>query len=94
MVKICPVCGFDDLDSAPYDNNGNPSYEICSCCGFEFGFHDSSEHMTFEKYREEWMLRGFPFEFKPDIPNIWNEEIMRKQLLNISRQNYSPRLLR
>ena len=29
---ICPICGFDKLQFEP-----NNSYEICACCGYEFG---------------------------------------------------------
>ena len=39
-MHMCPVCGYIGLNEQPYDDNGCPSYEICSCCGFEFGFDD------------------------------------------------------
>lgn len=40
MKYICPVCGFKGLTEPAYDDQGNHSYEICSCCGFQFGFDD------------------------------------------------------
>ena len=27
-LKICPVCGYDDLTEVPYDSNGFPTYVI------------------------------------------------------------------
>jgi len=37
----CPICGFPDLDEPPYDSDGeNPSFDICPCCGIEFGYED------------------------------------------------------
>ena len=40
---ICPVCGFNDLKEAPFGLNQEPSYEICPCCGFEFGFDGGND---------------------------------------------------
>jgi hypothetical protein len=37
----CPICGYDRLDEPPYDENGNSSFDICPCCGIEFGYEDS-----------------------------------------------------
>ena len=76
---ICPVCGFPDLDEPPYDN-GNPSYNICDCCGFEFGYDDGSEEMSFETYRKKWIDEGAKWFTKESKPNNWN---LKQQLLNI-----------
>jgi len=40
-VYLCPVCGSAEFNVPPYDSNGIPSFQMCSC-GFEFGFDDSS----------------------------------------------------
>ncbi|MBC2600634.1 hypothetical protein [Puniceicoccus vermicola] len=37
---VCPVCGEAGLKERPYDDDGSPSFEMCTC-GFEFGFDDS-----------------------------------------------------
>jgi len=55
---MCPVSGYIGLNEQPYDDNGCASYEICSCCGFEFGFDDNDQGKTFEQYREKWILNG------------------------------------
>jgi transcription elongation factor Elf1 len=46
---ICPVCGFNGLKEAPYGPNQEPSYEICSNCGVEFGFDDRKEGKSHEQ---------------------------------------------
>jgi hypothetical protein len=56
---FCPVCGAkaDDNEWRPYDAEGHPSYDICSC-GFEYGFNDSGEpphDKSWESYREKWL---------------------------------------
>jgi rubredoxin len=38
----CPVCGYDNLDSPPYDDYDIPSFDICLCCGCEFGYNDAT----------------------------------------------------
>ena len=78
MIKkkyICPVCGFDQLNEPPYDDKNNPSYEICSCCGFEFGVDEG-----FKGFRACWIEIGAKW-FVPKLkPREWNVE---KQLKNI-----------
>lgn len=37
----CPVCGFAGLDRPPYSADGEPSFQMCDRCEFEFGFDDS-----------------------------------------------------
>ncbi|MED4649062.1 hypothetical protein P9293_17030 [Bacillus inaquosorum] len=40
MKYTCPVCRFKGLTEPAYDKEGTHSYEICPCCGFQFGFDD------------------------------------------------------
>jgi hypothetical protein len=56
----CPVCGKKSLDKdwRPYDKDGHPSYDICSC-GFEYGFDDRGEPPygnSWKNYREKWLM--------------------------------------
>ena len=48
--------------TAPYSAHfGMPSYEVCPCCGFEFGNDDepgTAQPATFEQFLNEWMLDG------------------------------------
>jgi hypothetical protein len=83
MKYICPVCGYPDLDEAPYDAQSNPSYNICSCCGFEYGFDDGSKKNTFKEFREKWIYEGCNWFTKEKKPIGWSLE---KQLLNIKNK--------
>jgi hypothetical protein len=80
--NVCPVCGYDKLAELPY-NNGNASFEICSCCGFQFGFDDDDGNYSFKSYRDEWINRGFPVFNASKAPAIWNVDILNGQLKNI-----------
>jgi|SRR4051812_22097390 hypothetical protein len=65
MKHMCPVCGFPNMAEAPQD------YEICPCCGTEFGL-DDFEH-THEELRKAWMGRGAPWFSKHTArPAGWN----------------------
>jgi len=84
-VNICPICGYDKLLEPPYDEFGIGSYEICACCGFEFGYTDEDENFTFESYRKEWIDKGCLFSYRKDKPEIWSLEVAFKQLKNLDR---------
>lgn len=88
----CPVCGFSKLEEPPYDIQGYPTYVICSCCGFEFGFDDSSKGLTFEEYRKDWIDDGFNFFSKESKPQNWSKGTMLKQLKNAEKTTWEPRI--
>lgn len=92
LLNICPVCGWDELEEPPFNEYGFPSYEICPCCGFETGYHDSNLGYTFEKYREKWLEKGFPFlHIEDEKPQEWNELVLNRQLKNIEKvKHYVP----
>ncbi|ONI74417.1 hypothetical protein BWI15_14000 [Kribbella sp. ALI-6-A] len=49
----------------PYrDYLGQPSYEVCPRCGFEFGNDDdpgTAPPVSFYQYRAEWEAKGRPW---------------------------------
>lgn len=76
---MCPVCGYEGLKESPVSRQNTPSYEICSCCGFEFGF----DHDPFIAFRRRWIENGAPW-FMPNLkPENWELE---KQLANLNRK--------
>ncbi|GAB5465364.1 MAG: hypothetical protein Kapaf2KO_08000 [Candidatus Kapaibacteriales bacterium] len=89
FLKICPICGYDELDEPPYySNNGfDPTWEVCSCCGYEFGYDDVDQGWTFKAYREKWIAEGFVWQHD-NRPDGWNHEMMEKQLENINKVDY------
>ncbi|MBM0065910.1 hypothetical protein [Alkalicoccobacillus gibsonii] len=65
----CPVCGYPGLDEPPYDTFGCSSFDICSCCGFQFGVDDDdhdennepiiySKEELYTHYRNAWIASG------------------------------------
>ena len=82
MVKkyTCNICGYPDLDEAPWGENGKiPSHNICECCGVEFGYEDCTEE-TIRRYRQKWIDAGGEWFCKELRPANWN---MKEQLRNI-----------
>jgi hypothetical protein len=76
----CPVCEYEGLEVKPYqvwpppddvvlrppyeDQLGAPSYEVCSSCGYEFGFDDNPgtcAPTSFDEYRTESEAAGKPW---------------------------------
>lgn len=78
----CRVCGLYSIDK-PWGEDGNsPNYEICPCCGVEFGNEDYTMESTIE-YRKQWLANGAKwFTFK-EKPENWN---LKKQLQNIPHE--------
>ncbi len=81
-MHLCPVCGFDRLAEPPYNAEGGGSFEICPCCGFEYGFDDHGEGRTHAAHRADWLERGAPW-FDPDArPEGWD---LQRQLEGVDR---------
>lgn len=75
----CLVCGYDKLDETPIDEYGYKTFEVCSCCGFEFGYHDDDLGYTYRGYLEEWIDKGAIWYSLPK-PEDFD---LKKQLLHI-----------
>ena len=59
---VCPVCGYPGLRSPAYSpRNGNGSYEICSCCRFQYDVTDLDRGFTHEQWRCQWITDGMPW---------------------------------
>lgn len=52
----CPVCGFDALDEPPHDAHGCASFDICPCCGTEFGYDGAT--VKHSELRARWVGGG------------------------------------
>lgn len=91
----CPVCGYTLL-SVVYEHK-SPDYEICSCCGTEFGYHDgvwvgdkvySEEHLErLAELRLQWINDGMIFHHVNDPfngkPSNWDA---KAQILSLPRK--------
>lgn len=78
MKYICPVCGSDNLDQPAYDRS--PSFEICLCCGFQYGYDDDDQGYTFEQWRGEWVKEGMKWRSSSPPPKDYDPV---KQLENL-----------
>lgn len=75
MKYTCPVCGWPELREHPYGPTGAGSYEICPCCGIEFGYAliygDVGDYHA--GYREAWVTYGSEWWSKRrPAPENWN----------------------
>ena len=59
----------------PYSQHfGDPSYEVCACCGFEFGNDDdpgTCSPASFSAYRAAWIADGAPWFDPSKKPAGW-----------------------
>ena len=58
MNHTCPVCAYPGLEEPARSKSGGGSYEICPCCGFQFGVSDDDDGLTYEVWREHWVADG------------------------------------
>ena len=58
-MNRCPVCGYPELGEPAYDGFGDPSFDICDCCGTQFGYEDAGRSHEF--LRDEWIAKGMPW---------------------------------
>ncbi|MCW8987861.1 MAG: hypothetical protein OQK75_09365 [Gammaproteobacteria bacterium] len=73
-ISNCPVCGYGPL-SEPYKSSQElrRSYDICSCCGCEYGYDDD------ESFYNEWVNNGCNWFDKKEKPKEW---VLESQIKN------------
>lgn len=79
-ARLTSLESIDDLAPPYCQFFGDPSYEVCTCCGFEFGNDDepgTGAAMSFKEYRIDWIKRGCPWFTPSQRPKDWN---LSKQL--------------
>lgn len=78
----CRVCGLYIKDF-PWGKDGDcPTYEICPCCGVEFGNEDYTLS-SIRIYRKNWISNGGKWFSTKEKPNNWNLE---NQLQHIPKE--------
>lgn len=60
---MCRICGLYLEDLRWGEDDKTPHYEICPCCGVEFGYEDYTVESARE-YRSRWLAKGTPW-FNP-----------------------------
>lgn len=65
-----------------YQPFGEPSHEVCPCCGYEFGYDDDPdrviEALSFDEYRATWIADGCPWFDKSARPAGWHLQVQLK----------------
>ena len=69
----CRVCGLH-LQEPPWGENGtDPNWEICPCCGVEFGYEDQTVESA-NRFRNEWIANGAVWFENSEKPIDWKLE--------------------
>lgn len=73
----CRVCGFLQ-DELPWGESEDlPTFNICPCCGVEFGYEDATLY-GIRRYRKLWLSGGAKW-FNPKLqPKDWTLELQLK----------------
>jgi len=68
-IWYCPVCGYGPFDE-PYMSveELRESYDICPCCGCEYGYDDNPHSF------KAWRGRGARWFSPSAMPNNWQLE--------------------
>lgn len=87
--RYCPVCGYE-LESSPWVGD-SASYEICPCCGIQFGYDDAQygedaskqRNAVYCSWRGKWIRDGMPWFSKgTPRPEDWNPSEQLKRVQN------------
>jgi hypothetical protein len=78
-IYPCRVCGLDQLEPQWGEDGKTPTFNICVCCGVEFGYEDATL-AAIRAYREKWLSTGAAWQSPKHKPKDWNLE---EQLENI-----------
>ena len=77
----CPVCGYLGLAEPPYDKYGCASFDICPCCGTEFGYDDNKE--SHNSLRLRWVKKGMLwFSSSTTPPTNWSPLVQLEEFNN------------
>lgn len=89
QCQYCRICGFANKEY-PWGNDGKePSYQICPCCGVQFGVYDITPEEILNK-RNEWIKREKKrIEYHPKPAN-WS---MEEQMKNIPEIEHKRELI-
>lgn len=72
----CRVCGYELLEP-PWGNDGrSPTWDICPCCGTEFGYEDCTPESA-RKMRQEWISNGKKWFDETKMPKDWDFDHQR-----------------
>jgi hypothetical protein len=78
-MLYCRICGLK-YEEPPWGVDGKtPSFEICECCGVEFGYEDITVTAV-KKYRKKWISSGAQWFNRKFKPGDWD---LQRQLASV-----------
>ncbi|REK84672.1 hypothetical protein DY245_42135 [Streptomyces inhibens] len=83
MGLACFVCGLAQGVPPWGDDGKTPTFDICPCCGSEFGYEDATDAGVF-RARRRWSERGYAWEDPKARPEGWDFGV---QLQNALQKN-------
>lgn len=75
----CRVCGCYSEDFPWGEDGKTPSYQICPCCGVQFGKEDSTLE-SIKEYRDKWRSKGGEWFAKNEKPEGWDMDVQMKNI--------------
>lgn len=60
-MYMCMACGYPGLVDIPRSCGDEPSYEGCPACGFEEGYDNDDQCVSYAQWRDRWIARGCPW---------------------------------
>lgn len=75
----CKVCGLYHEDPPWGEDGQSPTYNICACCGVEFGNDDYTPEAVL-KYRQACLDKGSVWFEPKERPANWNLEEQLKAI--------------
>lgn len=67
----CRVCGLLQSEPPWGEDGKDPSYEICDCCGVEFGYEDATPAGVV-RARKKWRESGYRWVESSARPEGWD----------------------
>ncbi|MCO5057435.1 MAG: hypothetical protein M9905_06075 [Rhizobiaceae bacterium] len=78
----CRVCGLEQAEPQYGKDGVSPTFDICPCCGVEFGYQDTIRDAVL-KFRDEWLASGAKWAEPKKQPTNWD---LPKQLSQVPEQ--------
>lgn len=78
---FCRVCGLDQQEYPWGEDNDSPTFDICACCGAEFGYHDCTLE-GIREHRKRWLSNNGKWAEEAAKPSNWS---LKEQMKNIPK---------
>lgn len=79
MSTRCHICGLDQGEPPWGESGRDPTWNICPCCGCEYGYEDHLESGVIRQ-RRRWLESGGEWWLEHDRPAGWSFEEQVRQI--------------